>query len=51
MAGWEHEYTKKSKECNSVRLNYTKHEPSNHEELGKKYKQRSLSPTDKLIDV
>ena len=51
MAGWEHEHTKKRKECNPVRFNYKKHEPGNHEVLGKKYKQRGLSPKNKLIDV
>ena len=51
MAGWEHEHTKKRKECNPVRFNYKKHEPGNHKVLGKKYKQRGLSPKNKLIDV
>ena len=51
MAGGEHEHTKKRKECNPVRFNYKKHEPGNHKVLGKKYKQRGLSPKNKLIDV
>ena len=51
MAGWEHEHTKKRKECNPVRFNYKKHEPGNHKVLGKKYKQRGLSPKNKLLDV
>ena len=51
MAGWEHEHTKKRKECNPVRFNYRKHEPGNHKVLGKTYKQRGLSPKNKLLDV
>ena len=51
MAGWEHEHTKKRKECNPVRFNYKKHEPGDHKVLGKKYKQRGLSPKNKLLDV
>ena len=51
MAGWEHKYTKKRKECNPVQFNQKKHEPGNHKVLGKIYKQRGLSPKNKLFDV
>ncbi len=51
MAGWEHEHTKKRKECNPVRFNHKKHEPGNHKVLEKRYKQRGLSPKNKLLDV
>ena len=51
MAGWEHRHTKKRQECNEVRFNQKKHEPGNHKVLGKVYKQRGLSPKNKLIDV
>ena len=51
MAGWEHRHTKKRKECNPVRFNQKKHEPGNHKVLGKSYKQRGLSPKNKLLDV
>ena len=51
MAGWEHRHTKKRKECNPVRFNQKKHEPGNHKVLGKTYKQRGLSPKNKLFDV
>jgi uncharacterized protein (DUF1800 family) len=51
MAGWEHKHTKKRKECNPVQFNQKKHEPGNHKVLGKIYKQRGLSPKNKLLDV
>ena len=51
MAGWEHRYTKKRLECNKVRFNQKKHEPGNHKVFGKAYKQRGLSPKNKLLDV
>ena len=51
MAGWEHRHTKKRKECNPVKFNQKKHEPGNHKVLGKIYKQRGLSPKNKLLDV
>ncbi len=51
MAGWEHKHTKKRKECNPVSFNQKKHEPGNHKVLGKTYKQRGLSPKNKLLDV
>ena len=51
MAGWEHRHTKKRKECNPVKFNQKKHEPGNHKVLGKIYKQRGLSPNNKLLDV
>ena len=51
MAGWEHRHSKKRKECNPVKFNQKKHEPGNHKVLGKTYKQRGLSPKNKLLDV
>ena len=51
MAGWEHRHSKKRKECNPVKFNQKKHEPGNHKVLGKTYKQRGLSPKNKLFDV
>jgi uncharacterized protein (DUF1800 family) len=51
MAGWEHKWTKKRLECNPVRFNHKKHEPGNHKVLNKEYKQRGLSPKNKLLDV
>ncbi len=51
MAGWEHRHSKNRKECNPVKFNQKKHEPGNHKVLGKTYKQRGLSPKNKLLDV
>ena len=51
MAGWEHRWTKKRLECNPVQFNQKKHEPGNHKVLGKVYKQRGISPKNKLLDV
>ena len=51
MAGWEHKYSKKRLECNPVKFNQEKHEPGNHEVMGKRYKQRGLTPKNKLLDA
>ena len=51
MAGWENEHTKKREEYNKVKFNRKKHEPGTHKVLGKSYKQRGLSPENKLLDV
>ena len=51
MAGWRHEWTKKRQECNPVKFDQKAHEPGNHEVLGKRYKQRGITPKNKLIDV
>jgi uncharacterized protein (DUF1800 family) len=51
MAGWEYRHTKKRQEFNEVWFNQKKHEPGTHEVLGKTYKQRGLSPKNKLLDV
>lgn len=51
MAGWENRYSKKREECNPVRFDPDSHEPGNHMVMGKRYKQRGLSPKTKLIDA
>jgi len=51
MAGWENEHTKKRQECNPVRFDPKSHEPGNHVVMGKRYRQRGLSPKTKLIDA
>ncbi|MEC8672229.1 MAG: DUF1800 family protein [Pseudomonadota bacterium] len=51
MAGWENRWSKTREECNPVKFNPKSHEPGNHEVMGKRYKQRGLSPKSKLIDV
>ena len=51
MAGWENRWSKTREECNPVRFDAKSHEPGNHLVLGKRYKQRGLSPKSKLIDV
>ena len=51
MAGWEHRYSKKRLECNEVHFEQDRHEPGNHQVLGKSYKQRGISPKNKLLDV
>ena len=50
MAGWENPHSKKREECNPVKFNVNKHEPGDHKVLGKRFKQRGLSPKSKLID-
>lgn len=50
MAGWGAEHTKKREECNPVTFNQDKHEPGNHKVLGKSYKQRGITPKNKLLD-
>ena len=51
MAGWSHGWSKTREECNPVEFDAKMHEPGNHIVLGKRYKQRGLSPKSKLIDV
>ncbi|NBR03183.1 MAG: DUF1800 family protein [Alphaproteobacteria bacterium] len=51
MAGWENRWSEKREECNPVRFDAKSHEPGNHVVLGKRYKQRGLSPKSKLNDV
>ena len=51
MAGWRHDWTKKRQECNPVKFDQKSHEPGNHKVLGKAYKQRGITPKNKLIDV
>ena len=51
MAGWENRWSEKREECNPVRFDQKSHEPGNHIVLGKRYKQRGLSPKSKLNDV
>ena len=51
MAGWETRHTKKRQECNPVQFDQKSHEPGNHVVMGKRYKQKGLSPKNKLIDV
>ena len=50
MAGWENHH-KKRQECNPVGFDPDSHEPGNHVVMGKRYKQRGLSPKSKLIDA
>ena len=51
MAGWRHDWTKKRQECNPVKFDQKSHEPGDHKVLGKRYKQRGLTPKNKLLDV
>jgi len=51
MAGWGHDWSETREECNPVEFEVKKHEPGNHIVLGKRYKQRGLSPKTKLIDA
>ena len=51
MAGWRTGYSKKRLECNPVKFEQDYHEPGNHKVLGKAYKQKGISPKNKLIDV
>ena len=51
MAGWEHRYSKKRLECNEVHFEQDRHEPGTHVVLGKSYKQRGISPRNKLLDL
>lgn len=51
MAGWENKYSKKRLECNPVRFNQEKHQPGSHLLMGKRYKQRGLNSSNKLIDA
>ena len=51
MAGWENRWSEGREECNPVRFDGKKHEPGDHIVMGKRYKQRGLSPKSKLIDV
>lgn len=51
MAGWRHDWTKKRQECNPVKFDQKSHEPGNHMVLGKRYKQKGITPKNKLIDV
>ena len=51
MAGWRHDWTKKRQECNPVKFDQKAHEPGDHKVLGKRYKQRGITPKNKLIDA
>ena len=51
MAGWEHPHSKTRLECNPVKFNQKKHEPGDHKVLGKTYKQRGITPENKLLDA
>lgn len=51
MTGWENEWSEKREECDPVKFDPESHEPGNHVVMGKRYKQRGLSPKSKLIDV
>lgn len=51
MAGWECPWTKKRGDGNPVKFNQDKHQPGNHQVFDKRYKQRGLSPKNKLLDV
>ena len=51
MAGWEHRYSKKRLECNAVHFEQDRHEPGIHVVMGKSYKQRGISPKNKLLDA
>jgi uncharacterized protein (DUF1800 family) len=51
MAGWEHKYSKNRLECNPVRFNQRNHQPGTHTVLGKKYKQRGVNSSNKLLDA
>ena len=51
MAGWETRYSKKREECNPVRFDQERHQPGSHLLMGKRYKQRGLNSSNKLIDV
>ncbi|MGC6517863.1 MAG: DUF1800 family protein [Candidatus Puniceispirillaceae bacterium] len=51
MAGWRHDWTKKRQECNPVKFDQKSHEPGNHKVLGNSYKQRGITPKNKLLDV
>jgi len=51
MAGWRTGYSKKRLECNPVKFDQEYHEPGNHKVLGKAYKQKGISPKNKLIDA
>lgn len=51
MAGWENRHSKKRQECNPVRFNQDKHQPGQHLVMGKRYKQRGLNSSNKLLDV
>ena len=51
MAGWECPWTKKRHDANQVKFNQNKHEPGEHKVFGKAYKQKGVTPKNKLIDV
>ena len=51
MAGWRTGYSKKRLECNPVKFDQEYHEPGDHKVLGKAYKQRGISPKNKLTDA
>ena len=51
MAGWRTGYSKKRLECNPVQFDQDQHEPGNHKVLGTAYKQRGISPKNKLTDA
>lgn len=51
MAGWQIPWTKTRDTANPVKFNRKRHQPGDHKVMGKKYKQKGLSPKNKLLDV
>ena len=51
MAGWECPWSKKRHKANPVKFSQKKHEPGNHKVFGKAYKQRGITPKNKLLDI